>query len=145
MVVAQKYGAQGFTVSQVIAIKRALISGAPITALARWYKVSAETIRRIKRGETYNHIDVAGEDSLRPTIILTEFDPGDGSPVPMVLPAGRVTMSDEEAELRTREMEESLGIKVKPTDEPKPTEGSPVRRAEIAPEVQSEADKFLKG
>lgn len=149
MVVAQRYGVEGFTVSQVMAIKRALIGGAHVTALARWYKCSAETIRRIKRGETYNHIEVEGEECLRPPIALMEFNPGDGTREPLPLPAGRRAMSDEQAEAETRRMEIAMGLR-KP-DEPEavalvevtPPKPAGSGGAEVSPEVREQASKFL--
>ena len=59
---------QPFSHAQATEIKKALIKGVHPTALARVYRCSTETIRRMKRGETYNHVVVEGEDSMRPPI-----------------------------------------------------------------------------
>jgi len=65
--------AQGFTDEEARWVKEQLIAGAHPTALARVYGVSAETIKRIRRGETYNHVRVEGEEALRPVIVPVDM------------------------------------------------------------------------
>lgn len=69
-----------FTQEEVIAIKRALIRGTHATAIAIQYGVGAESIRRIKRGETHNTVRVAGEEKLR-TFNVMPLERAVGMPV----------------------------------------------------------------
>lgn len=53
---------------QVRNIKANMVQGVTLTALSRMYNVSTETLSRIRRGLTYKHIAVLGEDKLRPPV-----------------------------------------------------------------------------
>lgn len=53
---------------QVRLIKANLVLGVTCAALARAYDVGEETIGRIRRGLTYRHVKVAGEEALRPEV-----------------------------------------------------------------------------
>ena len=79
---------RGLGDERVRGIKRDLIEGMTVSMVARREGVSGETISRIRRGLTYQHVEVEGEEGLR---------------VPMVGEVGKVG----EEELRRRE-EESL-------------------------------------
>lgn len=56
------------TDEQVREIKANLVLGVTVSALARRWDVSAETISRIRRGLTYKHVVVKGEEGLRPEV-----------------------------------------------------------------------------
>jgi hypothetical protein len=49
-------------------IKMNLVLGVPCSVLARKYGCGEETIGRMKRGTTYAHVRVEGEERLRPAI-----------------------------------------------------------------------------
>lgn len=59
-----------FTDQQVREIKANLVLGVPCSALARRWGCGEETIGRIKRGLTYRHVRVLGEEKLRPEVAL---------------------------------------------------------------------------
>lgn len=56
------------TEAQVRVIKQHLMVGQSAASLARIYRVSAETIRRIARGETWGYVDVE-EAKVLPLVI----------------------------------------------------------------------------
>jgi hypothetical protein len=64
-----------FTDQRVRYIKQALMRGADPRAIARIERVSANTIRRIRDGETYNHVVVEGEDSMRRPLDIQGYEP----------------------------------------------------------------------
>lgn len=64
-----------FSVETVKGIKRMMLRGARDIPIARLMKCSANTIRRIRSGETYGWIVVEGEEMLRPKIEGVEYDP----------------------------------------------------------------------
>lgn len=64
-----------FTDQRVRYIKQALMRGADPRAIARIERVSANTIRRIRDGETYNHVVVEGEDTMRRPLDIVGYAP----------------------------------------------------------------------
>lgn len=60
----------GYSLSdeQVRNIKANMVQGVTLSALSRTYDVSVETLSRIRRGLTYKHIKVLGEEALRPGV-----------------------------------------------------------------------------
>ncbi len=66
---------QSFSDERVRHLKTLMIRGADPVALARLEGVSANTLWRMKKGETYNHVRVEGEDSMRAPINLPDYDP----------------------------------------------------------------------
>jgi hypothetical protein len=91
---------QRFSEAKVRAIKQALMRGVHPRVLARLEGVSANTMWRIKNGETYNHVKVEGEDAMRPPLDFVDYKPeGEQFEVRRdVMPLPPATMSDEEAE-----------------------------------------------
>lgn len=82
---------QKFSRQRVVALKQAMLMGASDTALARIEKVAANTIRRMRLGETYADVVVEGEESLRPAIDISYVGEGEqvdrrivARPVPLV-------------------------------------------------------------
>lgn len=63
-----------FTDEQAREIKINLLAGVGISTLARRWNTSAETISKMKRGLTYRHVKVAGEERLRPEIEVVGLD-----------------------------------------------------------------------
>lgn len=64
-----------FTDERVREIKLSLLRGSDPVSLARLERCSASTIRRIRDGETYNHVVVEGEDAMRKPLRIVEYDP----------------------------------------------------------------------
>lgn len=73
----RKNGNAVFTDEQVRLIKINLLKGVPYSALARQWGCGVETIGRISRGETYRHVEVQGEERLRPAIQALPLAPKD--------------------------------------------------------------------
>ncbi len=51
--------------NQVRHIKSLLMAGYTAASVARFYGLSAETVRRIGRGESWNSVTIEGEDEAR--------------------------------------------------------------------------------
>lgn len=68
---------QKFSRHRVVELKQAMLLGAGDTALARIEKVAANTIRRMRLGETYADVVVEGEESLRPAIDISYVGTGE--------------------------------------------------------------------
>lgn len=85
-----------FSDERVRQIKLALLRGSHPRAIARLEGVMTATIVRIRDGETYKHVKVAGEEGLRPEVVAVDYDPKgprvDGRAIPMAV----VPISDEE-------------------------------------------------
>lgn len=67
-------GYKAFNDETVRAVKANLVKGVTVSAIARAYGVSTETISRIRRGLTYVHVRVEGEEKLRPPVELVAAD-----------------------------------------------------------------------
>lgn len=94
---------QIFSDEQVREIKMNLVAGVGLVALARRWGCSTETIGRMKRGLTYRHVKVLGEEKLRPPIRLvgpTEQE--------LVVKSG---VTDEEIERSEKELLGRLAVK----------------------------------
>lgn len=76
-----------FTEARVVQIKQALMRGTDPVLIARIEGVSANTIRRIAKGETYNHVRVVGEERIpgRAPMTIVDYHPtGQGVVTPAV-------------------------------------------------------------
>jgi hypothetical protein len=94
----------GLTEREVREVKRALVRGSHPTAIARILGRSAETIRRIMRGETWNHVQVEGEEGLRPALRYEDLA-GLGR-----RPEGLPVVVEGLGEGRVKEIEDLLGL-----------------------------------
>ena len=104
---------QVFTEERVKWLKMALLEGAHPVALARVLGVSANTIRRIRDGETYNWVVVPGEDRMRVPIVLEDRHRPEGESFEVRERAGpRVADPMGKEELRAME-ERLLGVQAR--------------------------------
>jgi transposase-like protein len=65
-------GYRAFSDEEARMVKENLVRGVTVAAIAQYYGVSVETISKIKRGLTYTHVRVEGEEQLRPANALGE-------------------------------------------------------------------------
>jgi hypothetical protein len=93
---------QKFARHRVIELKKAMLMGASDTALARIEKVAANTIRRIRLGETYADVVVEGEEALRPVIDITYVPTGPQVEQRTVVRPVELVPNDELAEMEAR-------------------------------------------
>ncbi len=86
---------QKFSRQRVVMLKKEMLRGTPDVVLARMERVSANTIRRMRLGETYADVVVEGEESLRPPIDVFYVQDGEQLEV-RALPRAVLAKPDEE-------------------------------------------------
>lgn len=103
------------TAEQVVHIKKCLLEGFLPVEIAHVYGVGKETIARIKRGETWAHIRVEGEEVMqRPNRLEAQQRESAKMPPELALDAGRI----EEAKQRTLRELGHLVVQVTPQATP---------------------------
>lgn len=126
---------QKFSRQRVVMLKKEMLRGTPDVVLARMERVSANTIRRMRLGETYGDVVVEGEESLRPPIDVHYVQ--DGEQIEQrTLPRAVLLKPDEELDaFEARILEHQARVLAKKAPE----------KLETAPEVLEKAKQFGVG
>lgn len=128
-----------FTDERVRWVKGQLVEGVHPRALARFLRVSLNTVLRIKNGETYLHVQVEGEEMLRPGLAYMKVDVGgldEGSGIKRPVATSMVsTITEEEVD----EMEKRLLVFQGEVD----AKGGPKALEGVSPEVAAQAKRML--
>lgn len=92
-----------FSDARVRAIKLALMRGTHPRAIARAEECNLNTIIRIRDGDTYAHVKVAGESTLRPELVVGEYVP-EGEQLAQRGPTQVPTMTQAEVDALEQEL-----------------------------------------